>query len=82
MPYYRVTWDGYVEGEYETPELAKQALLDCFDDDYVDQYGRQWQDLVSVENLDDKESPFPTGIEDEHFADLDIKEAHDVWHKG
>ena len=52
MAYYRVTYDGYVEGEYESEEAAKQDLLACMDEDYVDHVGRTREDMLSVEEYD------------------------------
>jgi len=52
MPYYRVTFDGYVEGEYESEEAAKKDLLACLEPDYIDDVGRTREDMLSVEEFD------------------------------
>ena len=49
--YFRVTWEGYIEGEYESDEEAKQALIDFINNDEFDNYGRTWEDLIAVEEL-------------------------------
>jgi hypothetical protein len=49
MPYYRVTYDGYVEGEYASEEEAKKDLLACLDPDYIDGVGRTRENMLSVE---------------------------------
>ena len=54
MPYYRVTWGGYIEGEYESEEAARAALIDFIDDEDIDQYGRDWIQLIEVERLDEE----------------------------
>jgi len=51
MPYYRITWDGYIEGEYPDGDEAKNALIKHIEEDELDQYLRNWRDLVSVEEL-------------------------------
>lgn len=48
--WYRVTFEGYLEGEYENEDDAKQALIDYIEECKVDQYGRSWHDLIDVED--------------------------------
>ncbi len=54
MPYYRATFDGYIEGEYENEEAARTAMVEAMQEDYTDQYGRGPEDLVSIEEFNDK----------------------------
>lgn len=51
MPYFRVTYSGYLEGEYEDADAAKQALIDDVEGQQIDAYGRQWWDLIQVEQF-------------------------------
>jgi len=57
MPYYRVTWEGYLEGEFDDEEQAKKALIENIEENEIDAYGRDWRELIVVENLgsDEKE---------------------------
>jgi hypothetical protein len=48
MPYFRVTFEGYQEGEYATMEEAKQAFIDFVENGEVDGYGRTLDDLISI----------------------------------
>lgn len=50
MPYYRVTLDTYVEGDYASPEEAKDAFQEMLDDD-CDQHGRTVKELMGVETF-------------------------------
>lgn len=54
MPYFRVTYEGYLEGEYEDADAAKQALIDDIEGEVLDAYGRQWWDLIHVEQFNDE----------------------------
>ena len=54
MPYYRVTFEGYIEGDYPDQKAAEQALIDQIENDELDGYGRDWRQLVQAENLDEK----------------------------
>ena len=36
MPYCRVSFEGYVEGDYETPELAKVDFMDYLQEEGMD----------------------------------------------
>ena len=54
MPYFRVTYVGYVEGEYESEEAAKAAFIEGLDPDYCDAYGRSREDMVQVERFNDE----------------------------
>jgi hypothetical protein len=51
MPYFRVTYSGYLEGEYEDSDAAKQALIDQIEGQEIDAYGRQWWELIDVEQF-------------------------------
>ena len=53
MPYYRVTYGGYVEGEYEDEEAAKNALRDLLHDEVADRYGRSLDDFLEVETFNE-----------------------------
>lgn len=56
MPYFRVRYEGYLEGEFDSASEAKQALIDDIEGDNLDAYGRHWWDLISVEQfLEDSE---------------------------
>jgi len=54
MPYYRVSYEGYLEGEYADEEEAKQDFVDGIKNEELDLYGREWTELILVENLDDE----------------------------
>lgn len=49
MPYYRIEYEGYMEGEYASEEEAKQAFVDNIKNDELDGYGREWTELIVVE---------------------------------
>jgi hypothetical protein len=55
MPYYRITWEGYQEGEFTNEEEAKESLIDFVENGEVDHFGRDWTQLISVEQLEDDE---------------------------
>ena len=54
MPYFRVTYEGYIEGEFSDEEAAKKAFLEALDPDYCDQYGRSREALINVERFNDE----------------------------
>ncbi len=54
MPYYRVSYAGYLEGEYADEEEAKKDFVDGIKNEELDLYGREWTELVEVENLGDE----------------------------
>ena len=54
MPHFRMTYVGYMEGEYDDAEAAKAAFLEALDPDYTDYYGRSRADLVEVEEFDEE----------------------------
>jgi len=51
MGYYRVRFEGYIEGEYDSADLAKQEMV-AFLEDGIDAYGRSKEDLIVVEEYD------------------------------
>jgi hypothetical protein len=53
MGYFRVTYDGYYDGEHENEDEAKQAFINYVENNETDGYGRTWDDLISVEKLED-----------------------------
>jgi hypothetical protein len=53
MPYFRVTYVGYVEGDFDTEEDAKEEFLSGLNEDYTDAYGRSREDMVCVEEFDE-----------------------------
>ena len=54
MGYYRVTYEGYAEGEFDSSEAAKEDFIQRIRDDELDQYGRGWTALVSVEEFNEE----------------------------
>ncbi len=36
MPYFRITWSGYIEGDYKDEEEAKNALIEQVENDELD----------------------------------------------
>lgn len=58
MPYYRIEYAGYMEGEYASEEEAKQAFADDIKNDELDGYGREWTELITVEDLDANEDGY------------------------
>ena len=54
MAYFRIECDMYIEGEYETAEDAKQDFIDCIFEEKMDNYGRDWTDLISISEFNDK----------------------------
>ena len=54
MPYYRVTYEGYIEGEYDNAEEAKHDFMKYIVNDEIDQYDRTWMDSIAVEEYDEK----------------------------
>ena len=54
MPYYRVTFEGIFECEFESAEAAKQDFIDFVAEEATDAYGRTWTDLIAVEEFDEK----------------------------
>ncbi len=51
---YRVTYEGYIEGEYNSAEAAKQAFIKQIVDNELDSYGREWTALIGIEEFDEK----------------------------
>jgi hypothetical protein len=52
MSHYRVTYGGYIEGEYKDREEARQAFIDFIENGDIDNYGRVWEDLIDIEQID------------------------------
>ncbi len=52
MPYYRATYEGYVEGEFPNVEAAKEAMIEGLHPDYRDNYGRSPADMIGIEEFD------------------------------
>ncbi len=50
--YCRVSYDGYVEGEYESIEDAKAEFIDIIENGGSD--GRDWKDELSIETFNEK----------------------------
>lgn len=54
MAYFRVTYEGYVEGEYEDEEAAKADFLNGLNEDYTDAYGRSREQMLHVEKFNEE----------------------------
>jgi len=54
MPYYRVSFEGYLEGEYDDEETAKDEMEKSLDADYLDGYGRGRRDLIGIETFNEE----------------------------
>jgi len=52
--YFRITFDGYIEGEFESEEEAIAEMNEMFNDDYRDHYGRAPSDLFTVERFNNE----------------------------
>ena len=48
---YRITWGGSYDTEAETEEEAKQQFIDYIQNEELDNYGRDWYDLIEIEKL-------------------------------
>ena len=51
--YCRVSYDGYVEGEYESIEEAKADFIDIIEGS-CDRWGRDWKEELSVETFNEE----------------------------
>ena len=49
--YYRVTWEGFFDIEAENEEEAKQKFIEHIENEDIDDYGRTWQELIGVEEI-------------------------------
>jgi len=53
MPYFRITWEGYQDIEAENENQAKECFIRYVVEEELDRYGRDWKDLIGVEELED-----------------------------
>jgi len=54
MPYFRVSYEGYIEGEYDNEEEAIKEFLEGLNEDYVDAYGRTREQMLRVEKFNEE----------------------------
>jgi len=54
MPYFRITWEGYQDIEAENENQAKECFIRYVVEEELDRYGRDWKDLIGVEELEDE----------------------------
>jgi hypothetical protein len=49
---FRVTWGGYYDYEAKTQEEAKQKFIEYIQNEEIDKYGRDWKELIEIEEID------------------------------
>jgi hypothetical protein len=54
MAYFRVTYSGYVEGEFKDESSARAEFMRTMTDTYDDAAGRVWQDFIEIEKFNKK----------------------------
>ena len=52
--FYRITWGGYYDVAAKDEEEAKQKFITYVEDEEMDTYGRDWKDLIEIENLEEE----------------------------
>lgn len=51
---YRITWGGIYDCEADDEEEARQKFIKWIEEEHMNQYGRDWKDLIDCEELENK----------------------------
>lgn len=51
MAIFRVTWEGYYDTDASDEEEARKKFMRYVEEEDIDQYGRDWKDLIEIEEL-------------------------------
>jgi hypothetical protein len=50
---FRITWGGYYDCKAKTEKEAEKQFVNYIENEEIDSYGRDWKELIEVEELDD-----------------------------